>query len=182
MRSPAWCWRRAWHSREQPIELLAAMTSRSSRHAIAVTKDNDTAHLNLGFALEKAGRKAEAMAEYRARAEDRSRPRRTAQQHCQSARRHRSVRTKRWPNTGRRCGSIPITSRRTTIFGTLLVELGRFDEAMKQYAEAARLDPNDWHAPFLIGQGAAQTRPRRGSHFLLSARRCTVDPNNLPAC
>ncbi len=35
-------------------------------HAIAVTKNNDTAHLNLGFALEKAGQKTEAMAEYRA--------------------------------------------------------------------------------------------------------------------
>jgi Flp pilus assembly protein TadD len=37
-------------------------------------------------------------------------------------------------------------------FGTLLVELGRFDEAMKEYTETAQLDPTDWHPPYLIGK------------------------------
>jgi len=36
--------------------------------------------------------------------------------------------------------------------GTLLAKLGRPDDAMKQYTEAMRLDPGDWHAPFLAGK------------------------------
>ena len=34
-------------------------------HAVSVTKDNEPAHLDLGLALEAAGRKADALAEYR---------------------------------------------------------------------------------------------------------------------
>ena len=121
------------------------------RHAIAVTKNNDTAHLNLGFALEKAGRKAEAMAEYRTalkldpdRAEthnnlanlldDTGHPEEAAAEYQEALRIN--------PNH--------VASHNN--YGTLLVELGRFDEAMKQYAAAARLDPADWHPPYLTGK------------------------------
>ena len=38
------------------------------RHALAVTRDNDIAHANLGVALEQQGKLDEALAEYRAAA------------------------------------------------------------------------------------------------------------------
>jgi Flp pilus assembly protein TadD len=37
-------------------------------------------------------------------------------------------------------------------YGTLLVEMGRYYEAAKQYAFAAEADPTDWHSPYLMGK------------------------------
>ena len=62
-------------------------------------------------------------------------------------------------------------------YGTLLVELGRFDEAMKQYTEAARLDPADWHAPYLMGKVLLkQGRDPEAIPYFRQAVR--LDPNN----
>jgi Tfp pilus assembly protein PilF len=146
------------------------------RHAIAVTKNNDTAHLNLGFALEKAGLKNEALAEYRAalkldpdRAEthnnlanlldDTSHPDEALAEYQEALRIN--------PNH--------VASHNN--YGTLLVELGRFDEAMQQYADAARLDPADWHPPYLTGKALlkAGRDPEAISYFRQAVR---LDPNN----
>ena len=62
-------------------------------------------------------------------------------------------------------------------YGTALVELDRFDEAMEQYAAAARLDPSDWHPPFLTGKALLKQGrdPQALSHFRQAVQ---IDPNN----
>ncbi len=145
-------------------------------HAIAVTKDNDTAHLNLGFALQKIGRNDEALAEYRAaqklapdRAEthnnianlldDMGRPDEAAAEYQEALRIN------------------PRFVASHNNYGTLLAELGRFDEAMKQYAAAARLDPADWHAPYLMGK--ALLKQGRDTEAIPHFRQAVkLDPNN----
>jgi len=120
-------------------------------HALAVTKGNETAHLNLGFALEKTGHKAEAMAEYRA----------ALALNPDRAETHNDI-----ANLLYEAGHLdealaeyqeairvnPDHAPAHVNLGKLLVELGRFEEAMKQYAAAGRLDPADWHPPYLTGQ------------------------------
>jgi tetratricopeptide (TPR) repeat protein len=125
------------------------------RHALAVTKDNDVAHTNLGVALQKEGRNAEAMAEYRAALQlaperveihndlanlldDAGKPDEALAEYQQALRLD------------------PIATPAHNNLGVLLAKLGRFDDAMKQYAESARLDPADWHAPYLTGKALLQ--------------------------
>jgi protein O-mannosyl-transferase len=146
------------------------------RHAIAVTKDNDTAHLNLGFALEKAGLNAEAMAEYRAALKlDPGR----AETHNNLA--------NLLDDTGRPDEALAEYQEALRInphhvashnnYGTMLAELGRFDEAMKQYAESARLDPTDWHAPYLMAKALLkQGRDPEAIPYFRQAVK--LDPNN----
>jgi tetratricopeptide (TPR) repeat protein len=145
-------------------------------HAIKVTKNNDAAHLNLGFALQKTGRNDEALAEYRAalklapdRAEthnnianlldDMGRPDEAMAEYREALRIN--------PNH--------VASHNN--YGTLLVEVGRFDEAMKQYAAAARLDPADWHPPYLTGKVLLkQGRDPEAIPYFRQAVK--MDPNN----
>jgi tetratricopeptide (TPR) repeat protein len=121
------------------------------RHAIHVTKNNDTAHLNLGFALEKAGLKTDALAEYRA----------ALKLNPDRAETHNNI-ANLLDDTGHPDEALAEYQEALRInpnhvashinFGTLLVERGWFDEAMKQYSAAARLDPTDWHPPYLTGK------------------------------
>lgn len=120
-------------------------------HAINVTRNNDTAHLNLGFALEKAGQKTEALREYRA----------AQKLDPDRAETHNNI-ANLLDDLGRTDEALaeyrealrinPQHAPSHNNYGTMLAELGRFDEAMTQYTAAARLDPNDWHAPYLIGK------------------------------
>ena len=146
------------------------------RHAIAVTKNNDTAHLNLGFALEKAGLKTEALAEYRA----------AVKLDPDRAETHNNV-ANLLDDTGHpdeamaeyqealRINPNHVASHNN--YGTLLVELGRFDEAMKQYAAAARLDPDDWHPPYLTGKALLKAG-RDAEAIPYFQRAVGIDPNN----
>jgi tetratricopeptide (TPR) repeat protein len=145
-------------------------------HAIAVTKNNDTAHLNLGFALEKAGRKTEAMDEYRAASkidpdlveahnnlanllDDAGHPDEAAAEYQEALRTN------------------PRHVASHNNYGTLLAELGRFDEAMQQYAAAAQSDPADWHPPYLTGK--ALLKLGRDAEAIPCFRRALeTDPNN----
>jgi protein O-mannosyl-transferase len=139
-------------------------------HAIAVTKNNETAHINLGYALEKMGEDPEAMAEYRAalkinpgRAEthnnlanllDDAGDRDKAEAEYREALR---INPK----------FVPALNN----LGTLLVEEGRFDEAMKLYARS------DWHAPYLTGKALLKLgRDLEAVPFFQQAVR--LDPNN----
>jgi len=146
-------------------------------HAIQVTKNNDAAHLNLGFALQKIGRIDEALAEYRAalklapdRAEthnniahlldDMGRPDEAMVEYQEALRINPDF----------------VASHNN--YGTLLAEQGRFDDAIKQYATAARLDPADWHAPYLTGK--ALLKQGRDTDAISYFRKAIqLDPNNL---
>jgi protein O-mannosyl-transferase len=125
------------------------------RHTLAVTKDNDVAHLNLGTAFQDEGRLNEALAEYRASA---------------------------GLNPGYSCvhknlGSVldalgrpeeALTEYRLALqlepslpalhdgIGIVFVELGRFDEAMSEFSEAARLDPDYPWPYFQMGRALLQ--------------------------
>ena len=62
--------------------------------------------------------------------------------------------------------------------GAMLVELGRFDEAMEHYAAAARLDPADWRAPYLRGKALLkQGRDLEAIPYFRQAMQ--IDPDNL---
>src|SRR5438270_9334790 len=51
----------------------------------------------------------------------------------------------------------PYYSAANNSLATLLVEVSRFDDAMKHYSKAMALDPEDWHAPFLLGKALLKT-------------------------
>jgi tetratricopeptide (TPR) repeat protein len=146
------------------------------RHAIAVTKNNDTAHLNLGFALEKAGQPAEALAEYRE----------ALKLDPDRAETHNNL-ANLLDDTGHPDEALAEYQEALRInpnhvashnnYGTLLVEIGRFNEALKQYSDAARLDPADWHPPYLTGKALLKEGrdPDAISYFRQAVR---LDPNN----
>ena len=120
-------------------------------HAVAVTRDNGVAHLNLGYALDKEGRKDKAMKEYRIAVElepDVAEPHNNLANLLDDAG-HPDEAIAEFQK------ALRINSRFVAAhnnLGTLLVKLGRFDEALKEYAASAQLTPNDWHPPYLIGQ------------------------------
>ncbi len=109
------------------------------RHALAVTRDNDIAHANLGVALEQEGKPDEALAEYRAAAKlapgryqthnnlgnllDKiGRPEQALAEY------HEAVRLN------------PELPSLHDGLGSVLAELGRFSEAMNEFTNAAQLD------------------------------------------
>jgi protein O-mannosyl-transferase len=146
------------------------------RHAIDVTQNNSTAHLNLGFALENAGLKTEALDEYRA----------SVALEPNRAETHNNL-ANLLDDTGHPDEALAEYQEALRInpnhvashvnFGTALVELGRFDEAMKQYAAAAQLDPADWHPPYLAGKALLKQGrdPEALSYFRQAVQ---IDPNN----
>ena len=145
-------------------------------HAVAVTKDNDTAHLNLGVAFEKAGRKTEALNEYRAALK--IDPNRSET--------HNNI-ANLLADTGHLDEAITeyqealrLNPNKVALhnnYGTLLVELGRCDEAIKHYTTAAQSDPHDWHAPYLIGKALLkQGRDPEALSFFRQAVQ--LDSNN----
>ena len=146
-------------------------------HAIAVTKNNDTAHLNLGYALEKVGRNTEAMAEYQE----------ALRLNSKYAAAHNNL-ANLLDDTGHQNEAMAEFQEALRLdpqyvaahnnYGTLLAEFGRFDEAMKEYATAARLDPTDSHAPYLIGKLLLKEGrdPEAVAYFRQAVQ---LDPNNL---
>jgi tetratricopeptide (TPR) repeat protein len=120
-------------------------------HALAVTKDNHVAHVNLGVALEGKGELNEALAEYRA-----------AEQLAPElfhihynlgnlldnlGHPNEALVEYRWAVLLK--PSLPSLHNGA---GMVLAELGRFDEAMGQFTEAVRLDPNYPAAHFDLGK------------------------------
>jgi len=120
-------------------------------HAVAVTGDNPGAQINLGLALEQAGRRDSALVHYRealrmapdsveaqnnlANILNDEGQTREALDHYQAALRLDQT--------------VPLTHCN---LGTLLVKLGRFDEAMQHYQAAQRLQPEDPHVHYLMGK------------------------------
>jgi len=145
-------------------------------HTLAVTKNNDIAHLNLGFALEKIGRNHEAMDEFQAALNinpDLVQARNNLANLLDDAG-HPSAALTEFQAALRIDPNYPAAHEN---LGTLFVELGRFDDAMKQYAEAAKLEPMDWHVPYLAGKALLKGgRDTDAVPFFQQALR--DDPNN----
>ncbi|HEY1717936.1 MAG TPA: tetratricopeptide repeat protein [Verrucomicrobiae bacterium] len=120
-------------------------------HAVAVTENNDVARVNFGVALEKQGRDAEALANYREAL--RINPR--------SVQAHNNL-ANFLDDMGRPDEAFAEYQKALELnpraplahdnLGTLLTELGRFDEAMNEYAQAARLDSSDPRPHYLTGK------------------------------
>ena len=110
------------------------------RHALAVTKDNYIAHVNLGVALDQQGRYAEALAEYRKAAE-------LAPERYQIYNNLGNLLDKmgkpdealtEYRHAVRLKPELPVLHDG---LGSVLVELGCFSEAMNEFTMAAHLDP-----------------------------------------
>jgi len=146
------------------------------RHAIAITKNNETAHLNLGDALQKIGQNAGAMAECRA----------VLKINPDSVEAHNNL-GNLFDDAGRLDEAMAEYQAALRInpkyvaahnnLGSLLVELGRLDEAMQQYAAAAQQDPTEWHAPFLTGKLLLK-EGRDTEAVPYFKRAVAIEPNN----
>jgi tetratricopeptide (TPR) repeat protein len=135
-------------------------------HAVAVTKENAVARLNLGVALEQAGETEEALAQYRESL--RISPER-AQAHNNianllAASGKRDEALVHYREALRLNKKAPLAHLN---LGTTLLELGRFDEAMHHYAEAARLAPDDPRPHYFMGKARLQQKQsaRAVTHF-----------------
>ena len=146
-------------------------------HALAVTKNNHVAHVDLGVALEEKGELNEALAEYRA-----------AEQLAPElfhihynlgnlldnlGHPNEALIEYRWAVLLK--PSLPTLHNGA---GMVLAELGRFDEALSQFNEAARLDPTYPWAHLEIGKlRLKQGRDAGAIDEFREALR--IDPNNF---
>ena len=121
------------------------------RHAIAVTKNNAIAHINLGVALEQDDRREDALAEYHKAVE-------IAPGYAQA---HNNLANLLSEMGGReeafrqyqealRLNPNAIDAHLN--FGMLLSDMGRFDDAMREYEKAAQLAPDDPRPHYLMGK------------------------------
>jgi tetratricopeptide (TPR) repeat protein len=120
-------------------------------HALAVTKNNAVAHINLGVALEQENLPAQALQEYRqALAIDPHR----FQVHNNlanllSATGSHEEALKEYQEALR---LNPDAESARVNFGTELAEMGRFDDALAEYTKAAQLAPEDPRPFYLMGK------------------------------
>jgi len=120
-------------------------------HAVAVTRDNAAAEINLGIALEQRGLLAEALVHYRA----------ALRLAPDSVEAHNNL-ANFLDAAGQTGAALDLYQAALRLnpnaplahcnLGTLLLKLGRFDEAMRQYQEAARLQPDNPPPYYLMGK------------------------------
>ena len=146
-------------------------------HALAVTKNNHVAHVNLGVALEQKGKLNEALAEYQA-----------AEQLAPELYHIHNNLGNLLDNLGHPNKAL-VEYREAVLLnpnlpslhngaGIVLAELGRFDEAMSQFNEAAGLDPTYPWAHLEIGKlRLKQGRDAEAIDEFRAALR--IDPNNF---
>ena len=145
--------------------------------ALAVTKDNDIARVNLGVAFEQQGKSVEALAEYR------------------EAARLAPTRFQIHNNLGNLLDALgqpdaALPEYREAIrlkpdvpflhdsLGIVLAELGRFDEAMNEFTNAAQLDPTYPWAHFQMAKALLkQGRDVEAVNQFREALR--LDPENF---
>jgi tetratricopeptide (TPR) repeat protein/uncharacterized membrane protein len=111
------------------------------RHAVAVTQNNDLAHINLGAALDAQGRADEAFAEYRAAAA--ANPERT-QVHFNLGLAHRrhNRHAEALAEFREAARLDPSAANARSAAGSELIELGKPDAALAELATAIRLNPH----------------------------------------
>ncbi|MDE3067297.1 MAG: tetratricopeptide repeat protein [Verrucomicrobiota bacterium] len=145
-------------------------------HAVAVTQNNDVALVNLGVALEKRGRRPEALADYENAL--RSNPR-SVEAHNNFGNLLRDEGRFR-EAAAQYCQAIALDPRAVTArenLGSLLAGQGHFEQAMEQYRQAARLAPADPHPRFLMGK--ALLRQGRDIEAVASFRQALrLHPND----
>jgi tetratricopeptide (TPR) repeat protein len=147
------------------------------RHAVAVTKDSDVAHINLGAALQSKGKLNEALTEDRIA--EKLAP---GRYHIHN-------------NLGNILNDLgrpeeALVEYRTAVrldptlpflhnsLGTTFAELGRFDEAIGEFSEAARLDPA--YAPPYFETGKALLKQGRDAEAIDRFRDALrLDPDNF---
>ena len=155
-------------------------------HTLAVTKNNDVAHVNLGVALEQEGKLNEALAEYR------------------EALKIAPGRYQLHNNLGNLLDllgqpdealaeyqeAIRLNSQEPFIhdsLGSVLVELGRLDEAMTEYTNAAQLDPTyrgrifSW-ARHCSSRAATPRRSTNSAKPCGSTRKTSKSSPTSPTC
>jgi tetratricopeptide (TPR) repeat protein len=143
---------------------------------LAVTKDNDVAHLNLGVALARQGRLAEALANYQE----------AIRINPSLVLAHNNL-GNLLNNTGKLeealveyrkavqlDPSLPVVHNG---IGIVLVELGRFDETMNEFTNAARLDPTYPWPYFQMGK-ALLKQGRDGEALDKFREALRLVPNN----
>jgi len=123
--------------------------------ALAVTKDNAIAHINLGVAVEQkpGDHRAEAEAEYRAAIK--IEPHRF-QAHANLANllATKGSRDEAFKEYQEALQLSPKAAATHMNFGMLLADMGRFDAAAREYAEAARLAPDDPRPIYQMGKAS----------------------------
>ncbi|MBU6410549.1 MAG: tetratricopeptide repeat protein, partial [Verrucomicrobia bacterium] len=146
-------------------------------HAIAVTKDNEIAHLNLGVALEQAGHKTQAMEQYRMAlkiAPDSLEGHNNLANLLDDA----GETDKAMAQYEDALRLSPHYVAALNNFGTMLVEQRRFGDAMKLYAQSEEAAPRDWHAPWLMGK--ALLKQGRDAEALASLQHAAdLEPDNV---
>ncbi|HWD92665.1 MAG TPA: tetratricopeptide repeat protein [Verrucomicrobiae bacterium] len=120
-------------------------------HAIALTKNNAVAHLNLGVALEQDSQQSEALAEYReaVRIDPHRFQAHNNLANLLAAMGSRDEALKEYREALR---LNPNAALPHVNLGTLFVDMGRLDDAMSEYSEAARLAPQDPRPHYLMGK------------------------------
>jgi len=146
------------------------------RHAIAVTTENASAHINLGAALENSGRQAEALTEYReaVRITD------------DNANAHFNIANlllkagqpaEALPEYRRATELAPASANFHTGLGSALTALGNFEAATNEFAVAARLDTQTaW--PHLETAGVLLKMGRDAEAVDELRRALRIEPDN----
>ena len=148
-------------------------------HAVAVTKDNVVAQINLGGVFEQEGNYAAALVHYRDALE--ISPKR-ADVHNNLANLYADM-----GKTNEALAEYteavrlnPYAPLAYANYGTLLAQMGHYQKAMQEYAEAAKLDPNDSRPHYLMGKMLLmQGRSAEAVGHFRDALR--LDPNNVSA-
>jgi len=145
-------------------------------HAIAVTKNNAIAHINLGVALEQQDRKPEALAEYR-KAIDIEPDRFQARNNVANLLASMGLRDEAYREYQEALRLNPGAAVTHINLATLLVEMGRFDDAMKEYKKATKLEADDPRPHYLMGKACLRhgQSAEAVKHFRDALQR---DPND----
>ena len=162
-------------------------------HALAVTKDNATAHLNLGAALETKGETNAAFLQYHE----------ALRLNPQSSETDNNIgkllyeMKKPEEALGYCLEAVQLNPKRASLhnnLGLVFIALGRFDEAMSQFSEAAQLDTGYASPQFQMGRtllrqghdiealphfhGALQIDPDNYQMLIYTARVLAADENS----
>ncbi|MBU6411347.1 MAG: tetratricopeptide repeat protein, partial [Verrucomicrobia bacterium] len=145
-------------------------------HALAVTRENDIAHSNLGVALDKRGLRKEALVQYQAAA--RVAPTSSNAHNNLGNWYYESGDTKRAMAEYREALRLSPGSADARInLGNADASLGRYNEALTNYIDARRLNPRDPTTPYLVGRTLLQEgRSMDAMPFFRQSLR--MDPNN----